>query len=765
MERHTFIKQCMELARSGASVIPMRQLSPDKKPAIQWSQYQNRAALPATVSRWYDENAWPGVAIVTGFDGIFCIDADTDHDEGASHKLWIMLVEGKVPGLLARMVQERSRSGGMHYWGRYPEVIRGADLAYAEDGKVVLEYKGSRRLCVCSPSPGYEVLSGELTRIPMLSSEEHTALLDSAYAVNRRYDTSSKGGKHFDRADKPGTDYAARASFAEVLVMLQQAGWKVVQEVDAETVKMERPGKDEQSVGGDLKVVDGTVLFYCYTSSARPFEAMTAYNAFQTRTMALYGDAQEHWARSAKELAARGYGSKATGSDEDGRHKPDQLDCADQFSEEMGERWAYDTGTGCWRQWLGTHWELATRHEGSALFMAMARLIRSYGRKPISSQGQVDSALKLAQGTTGRDFSQRENGDSNLGLIAFANGTLDVATHAIGKAKPGDNLVISTGYAYNTSKHFPRIQKFLSETIPDEGGRCAFACHLGLALLSDNSFHKALVLVGGKNSGKSTLYKLANMICGNERESGPGDALFGDGLEAARSRACWNHKLLVAIDELPVNALKHEGITKAMLAHTGVPMRRLNQSEELRNAWKPKVVFTANEDPRTTDSTGSLGRRLLFISCPNAREDSDPHIDRNLIDKLEDELGAFSAHCLTLAGEAIQKGQYPESEAMASYGARAAIEADSLKAFIFYKCIVEPGAFVSSLSLYQHYVGYCIENGHPGQLSLIRVVRRTMDRFGTQHTLSQESKVPEGATMRARGLSGIRLRTAADAPL
>lgn len=767
MERHDFVKRCMELATSGVSVIPMRQLVPDKKPAIQWSQYQTRAALPATVGRWYDENDWPGVAIVTGFDGVFCIDADADHDEGSSHGLWVMLVEMKCPGLLGRMVQERSRSGGLHYWARYPEVEKGKDLAFAEDGRVVLEYKGSRRLCVCAPTPGYEIISGDLTRLPTITREEHQALLDSSYAVNRRYDPSTKGGRHFDAKGKPGTDYAAKATFAEVLEVLRGSGWKVVQEIEAETVKLERPGKDERSTGGDLKVVDGVVLFYCYTSSARPFEAMTAYNAFQVRTMALYGDAQDAWAKSARDLARQGYGARSSGGggdDDDDEAKPDQLQCADHFVEEMSDRWAFDADLGTWRQWRGTHWEPANEHEIRALRIAMARMINTYGRRGVNSQQQAISALALAADISDKDFQSREDGSAKRGIIAYANGTMDVATGVLRAAERKDNLTVCLPYAYETEGRFPRIQTFLEETIPDEGGRLSYACHLGLALVGDNTFHKALVLVGGKNSGKSTLYKLSNMVCGNDRESGPSGNIFSNDLEGTRSRAYWNHKLLVAIDELPANALKHEDITKAMLAHTGVSMRKLNQGEELVNAWRPKVVFTANEDPRTTDSTGALGRRLLYISCPNAREDADPHLDRNLIDKLGAELGSFSAHCLHLAGEAISRGQYPESAASAAYGNRVELESDSLKAFITYNCIFEPDAFVSTETLYQHYIGYCVQNGHTGQLSLIRMVRRVMDRFGRQHGLAQRTQVPEGKVLRARGLVGIRLRTANDAP-
>src|ERR1051325_6382399 len=97
--------------RAGLSVLPARLA--EKRPALPgWKEYQSRLPTEAEVTAWF-ANAHDALCLVTGAisGNLELIDFDNG---GELFDRWAQLVETEAPGLLARLVIERSQSGGRH---------------------------------------------------------------------------------------------------------------------------------------------------------------------------------------------------------------------------------------------------------------------------------------------------------------------------------------------------------------------------------------------------------------------------------------------------------------------------------------------------------------------------------------------------------------------------------------------------------------------------------------------------------------------------
>ncbi|MDP9315573.1 MAG: phage/plasmid primase, P4 family [Chloroflexota bacterium] len=428
---------------------------------------------------------------------------------------------------------------------------------------------------------------------------------------------------------------------------------------------------------------------------------------------------------------------------EAGSPKLDASHAAARFAEHHGNDWAYDEAADLWYIWQRTHYEAQTAKQPVAL---------------------VD-ALKAALHDTGIAASTRTIGDARLfarslvpslpapraGLVNFLNGTLDTATMELRPHSHADGFTYCLPFAYSASD-YPQIAAFLTATIPDPMAQRAYMAHIGLALLGDVLLHKAVLLLGPPRSGKSTALMLANAVCGNAPEANAGPALFNAELEGMRSRAVWNGKRIVTIEELPTEALRNEEIFKAMTAHGGVAARRMNVLETLNNRWTSKLLMATNEAPRYADRSGALTQRLIVIRCPNGR--IEEQLDVHLFERLMPELGAFAAACITEARKVRTAGRYDQSPAMLAELAAIETDGDAVKSFVLDMCVIDADAWIPSASLYRAYLQYCEENGHTRPMVAARLGRAVTERY---RSVEPKSRKVDGKPI--RGLQGIRLRT------
>ncbi len=173
----------------------------------------------------------------------------------------------------------------------------------------MIETRGEGGLFLCAPTPGYELIQGSLTDLPVLTATERDILLSAAWSLNEYVPEVVNGPKSGQSSAhvatsgglastlRPGDDFNARGDVRELLVA---HGWALVK--PGENEYWRRPGK---AGGWSATLKDG--VFYVFSSNAAPFEPHKSYSPFAVYTWLEHnGD----FAVAAAKLRERGFGEE-----------------------------------------------------------------------------------------------------------------------------------------------------------------------------------------------------------------------------------------------------------------------------------------------------------------------------------------------------------------------------------------------------------------------------------------------------------------------
>jgi hypothetical protein len=280
---------------AGLCVLPAR--LPAKRPAIgAWKDYQARLPTAAEVAAWF-ANLHHACCLICGAvsGNLELIDFDC---AGEAFQAWSQLVAAEAPGLLDRLAVETSPSGGWHVVYRSAEPVCGSVKVASRredvdgpaevvrfgksykprkdrDGRwhlilTMIETRGEGGLFLCAPSPGYQLMQGAFTALPVLTAAERDVLLRCAWALNAVLPETQDPQPASREGLRPGDDFNRQA---DVAALLTHHGWSLFR--DGENQHWCRPGKTN-ATSATLK---GGV-FYVFSSNAAPFESNRAYSPF-----------------------------------------------------------------------------------------------------------------------------------------------------------------------------------------------------------------------------------------------------------------------------------------------------------------------------------------------------------------------------------------------------------------------------------------------------------------------------------------------------
>lgn len=145
------LQAALDYQRIGLSIIPLR---PDKRPFIQWQEFQRRKATEGEIKAWW--NKWPKamIGIVTGqISNLFVVDCDTE--EGYKSVQELLLDSLNIP-------RARTPRGGWHLYFQNPQDSRLTTMAGIMPG---VDIRGEGGYIIAAPSmngngKGYEWLDG-----------------------------------------------------------------------------------------------------------------------------------------------------------------------------------------------------------------------------------------------------------------------------------------------------------------------------------------------------------------------------------------------------------------------------------------------------------------------------------------------------------------------------------------------------------------------------------------------------------------------------
>ncbi|HHK40933.1 MAG TPA: DUF3987 domain-containing protein [Planctomycetaceae bacterium] len=308
----------IEYLNAGLCVLPA--ILEEKRPALPgWKQYQRRLPTERQVRAWFADGA--PLCVLTGAVSGNLEMIDFDYG-GELFDRWRELVATESPGLVERLVVERSQSGGRHVVYRSRETVPGnrrlalRTVVVAGPEPVVvagkrhvprragdryeitctlIETRGEGGLFLCAPTPGYAIQQGSFQSIPVLDPSERSVLIEAACALNETMPSAEPGSTGCFSGGRPGDEFNERGDVREVL---RRHGWTLVREGDNEYWR--RPGKDR---GWSATLRDG--VLYVFSSNAAPFEPDRAYSPFAVYALLEHGG---DFAAAAAALRQEGYG-------------------------------------------------------------------------------------------------------------------------------------------------------------------------------------------------------------------------------------------------------------------------------------------------------------------------------------------------------------------------------------------------------------------------------------------------------------------------
>ncbi len=305
------------LTAAGISVLPV---TSEKRPALRrWKDFQSQIPTTAELNDWFSAQNPHGVGIICGkvSGGLEVIDLDSKNDpSGTLNASAEAAIRELAPGLWERFVIERSRSGGLHLYFRSPNPGGNHKLARWPDNKgqlkEIAETRGEGGYVVCAPSPGYDLIQGQLDSPPMLTAEQREDLLAAVRSLDRSPPEPAQpqpSKATHTNAQTPFDDFNQRG---DALGLLVRHGWAIGEELADGKRYLRRPGKTEKGCSATWNYA-GRGTLSVFSSNAEPFK--TAPTSYSPAAIYALLECNGDFKRAAAQLRAQGYGKAEVPSD------------------------------------------------------------------------------------------------------------------------------------------------------------------------------------------------------------------------------------------------------------------------------------------------------------------------------------------------------------------------------------------------------------------------------------------------------------------
>ncbi len=318
------LNAALEYRRLGLSVVPLRA---NKQSMGSWSQYQVTAMSEAQIREAFSWSSTNALGIICGkiSQNLEVIDIDARNDLRPNlYTRFADALQESLPGFLGRLVIARSRNAGFHLYYRCEAAGRNTLLArrpttdnerlLAPEIKslVLIETRANSGYIVVYPSPGYSILQGSLSAIPVIQPLER----DILFTVARSFNALQKGTPQrkgtlksiykpasapAKRVGSPFWDYDRRG---DVIALLEKHHWTVVDPgSDPVRTNLRRPGDTKHRTSGNFH--HGLNLLKVFTPNTdfepeRPYRPSSVFAVLECG-----GD----FKAAAKQLILMGYGT------------------------------------------------------------------------------------------------------------------------------------------------------------------------------------------------------------------------------------------------------------------------------------------------------------------------------------------------------------------------------------------------------------------------------------------------------------------------
>lgn len=292
--------------------------------------------------------------------------------------------------------------------------------------------------------------------------------------------------------------------------------------------------------------------------------------------------------------------------------------------------------------------------------------------------------------------------------IAFRNGVYDMTSEKLLPFSPERVITNQIPWNYNENAYNEAVDKTLNKiACNDEKIRHLLEECIGYCFYRRAELSKFFILTGEKNNGKSTFLEMVKTLLGEDNVS----ALDLEDMNERFAVASMFGKLANIGDDISDEFLHGRGVSmlKKVVSGNMVKAEFKGQDAFFFNPYV-KLLFSANDIPRTKDKTGAVLRRMVIIPFNARFTKEDPDYDPYIVYKLKTEEAMEYLVQIGLDGlfDVLQNNAFTESEKVDK-----AIEEyneENNPILLFIKDAEIVGRFTKDC--YKEYQTFCIENGY-----------------------------------------------------
>lgn len=325
---------------------------------------------------------------------------------------------------------------------------------------------------------------------------------------------------------------------------------------------------------------------------------------------------------------------------------------------------AYDTRAGVWREWWGG---IGWRERASVLpemtgIVAGLCAIEAW-RKNDRDSRQADKIeaeyRKLRRQHLGQTVSKAitlaavqsavGQWDANENLLGLPDGECLYITPTNPRAGVHPATQEAADYLTRKMAAAPGRRSPLWESLVGglTGGdtfmESALQVWMAAALLPGNVHHKAHILFGDGNTGKSTFLKTIQHAMGDYAASARSSVFVSEKDNHPAELLPFTQNRLVVLPELPLGALRSD-LLKAVTGGDAISVRGMRENPRTATP-SATLMFSANELPSIRLVDNALRRRLLIWPCDNAPVKVDLQLGGKLAS--EEHIGGVVAWIVT----------------------------------------------------------------------------------------------------------------------
>ncbi len=300
-------------------------------------------------------------------------------------------------------------------------------------------------------------------------------------------------------------------------------------------------------------------------------------------------------------------------------------------------------------------------------------------------------------------------GHGSTGIVACANGLLDVASRSLTAHTPNFFNEIAVPFDYDPDVLEPtEWLAFLDQLWPDDPESIELLQQwFGYVISGETNLQKILGILGPIRSGKGTVCRVLRGLVGARNVTAPTLASFGQNFGLMDLIG----KPVAIIGDVRLGSGESPAVVERLLSISGEDSITIDR--KYRDPWTgqlpTRIMFVSNELPRFGDASGAIATRCLLLETTRSWLGSE---DADLTPKLLTELPGILNWSLDGLHTLSELGRF--SEPASSVEARTALAdlVSPVSAFVRDRCNRGPLLEVEIDRLWKQWRSWADDNGH-----------------------------------------------------